>query len=119
MTSSLRLILGTVFLASSISKATQPRLFAITIAKFKLVPSTWSLSVSLTLIAIQLLIAVSLFVGWRIRLIALLSGVLLPIFTTSHLKNVILSEAKNLYPRKYETLRLQRTPPQSDIVFLR
>ena len=78
---SLRLILGTVFLASSISKATQPRLFAITIAKFKLVPSTWSLSVSLTLIAIELLIAVSLFVGWRIRLIALLSGVLLLIFT--------------------------------------
>jgi len=39
------------------------------------------------------------------------------VFVFDHLNNVILSVAKDLCSRMYETLRAQKARPQSDMVF--
>ena len=76
-----RLTLGAVFLASSVSKVKQPRLFSAEVVAYKLIPNKWSWPIALTLMSMELVVAVLLLIGWQSRLAAFLGGLLLVIFT--------------------------------------
>lgn len=77
----LRLLLGCIFMASSVSKANEPARFAFTLATFKLISTAWVQPVAFLLILAESVIAILLLLGWQSRLAATLCGSLLAIFT--------------------------------------
>jgi uncharacterized membrane protein YphA (DoxX/SURF4 family) len=78
-----RLLLGAIFLASSVGKVGEHRRFAATVAALKLIPRTWVRPIALALIGIELVVAVLLLLGWRSQSVSALCGLLLAIFTTA------------------------------------
>lgn len=78
-----RLLLGAIFLASSVGKADEPRRFVATIAAFNLIPRAWTRSIALTLICAESVVAILLLIGWQSRVVAFLCGLLLVIFTVA------------------------------------
>lgn len=84
-----RLVLGVVFLVSSISKAGKPRRFTAIIAAFRLMPRAWVHAITFILIGVEFVVAVLLIIGWQSRVIAVLCGLLLIVFTIAVIINLL------------------------------
>lgn len=84
-----RLLLGMIFLVSSVSKVSAPRRFANTLIAFRLIPNSWAQPFAIILIGAEAIIAALLLIGWQSRISAGLCGFLLVIFTVAIGLNII------------------------------
>jgi len=75
-----RLILASVFLASTLGKVNQPRQFSASVEAYHLLPGVWVKPFAYALTSTEIAVTFLLFIGWQSQAAALLSGLLLIIF---------------------------------------
>lgn len=76
-----RVLVGGYFVYAAVPKIVEPLAFASSIAAYGLVPSFLVNAMALTLPWLELLCAIGLMVGWRIRLNAIFCAAMLAMFT--------------------------------------
>ena len=77
----IRLVLGTIFIAASIDKITDPAAFAVSIGNYKILSPSIALIVATVLPWVELLCGLGLIAGFTWRGSALLTFVMLAVFT--------------------------------------
>jgi putative oxidoreductase len=78
-----RIIVGGYFVYAAVPKIVEPLAFATSIAAYGLVPSVLVNGMALTLPWLELLCAIGLMVGWRVRLNAISCSAMLAMFTAA------------------------------------
>lgn len=86
----IRLFVGGYFVYAAIPKIIEPLAFATSIGNYGLLPNAMINATALVLPWLELLCAVGLMIGWRIKLNAALCGAMLAVFTTAVAYAVIL-----------------------------
>lgn len=86
----IRLFVGGYFVYAAIPKIIEPLAFATSIGNYSLLPNAMINATALVLPWLELLCAVGLMIGWRIKLNAALCGAMLAVFTTAVAYAVIL-----------------------------
>ncbi len=79
----IRLFVGGYFVFAAIPKIIEPLAFATSIGNYGLLPNAMVNAIALVLPWLELLCAVGLMIGWRIKLNAALCGAMLAVFTTA------------------------------------
>ena len=78
-----RVYLGAIFLLACTHKIARPDLFAVDVATYQLLPLSAVNLFAITLPWVELVAALLLLVGWRVRAAALLVGVMMAAFTVA------------------------------------
>ncbi len=76
-----RLLLSTIFFASSLNKGRQPLVFVKSITNYELIPRAWAKPFSFILIGMEIALAFLLFLGWQSHAAGMLYALLLLVFT--------------------------------------
>jgi uncharacterized membrane protein YphA (DoxX/SURF4 family) len=79
----IRLFVGGYFVYAGIPKIIEPLAFATSIGNYGLLPNAMINAIALVLPWLELLCAIGLMIGWRIKLNAALCAAMLAVFTTA------------------------------------